>query len=85
MELKPTITWLPFLLGLLTVVPAPVRAAAAAESDAERRIQDEFRLGEADWKRSCAKPSEDGACVWVTRRRRAGDLRPDGRAGDYRR
>ena len=44
----------------------PVRSAAAAESDPERQIQEQFRLGEADWKRSCAKPSEDGACVRAT-------------------
>lgn len=55
-----------FLLGLLALMSARVRFATAAESDAEHKIQEEFRLGEADWKRSCAKPSEDGACVKVT-------------------
>jgi hypothetical protein len=54
-----------FVFGFLALMLVPVRSAHAAESDAERQIQEHFRLGEADWKKSCAKPFEDGACVRV--------------------
>ena len=63
---KSRLHWLPYLLGPLVVVSVPVRSESATGSDAERQIQEHFRLGEADWKRSCAQPSEDGACVQVT-------------------
>jgi len=52
-------------LGILALTSVPVRFASATE-DVERQIQEQFRLGETEWKRSCAKPSEDGACVRVS-------------------
>lgn len=51
-------------VGILALTSVPFRLASAT-SDPERQIQEHFRQGEADWKRSCAKPSEDGACVRV--------------------
>jgi len=52
-------------LGILGLTSVPVRFASATE-DVARQIQEQFRLGETEWKRSCAKPSEDGACVRVS-------------------